>query len=214
MAVGIPRMHQGAVEVDAVFSSSPGDAWTLLRKGRLPAVSIYAAPLEFHRGIDGRLVNGVLVSVDLVRSGADKAAKITGVADGADLTPAQRQVQRNFDDYLWDPKSPLGANLFDRAESHGPDAMEPLRSVVAPLLGESTEQPVPTGRARPVPLLTRPSHSPPILTRSKQRCEATYEGHVCQEPARHGGLHFVENGEVVAAWDDRARPRSQPRRSA
>lgn len=37
VAVAVPRMRGGLIEVDAVFSSSAGAAWTLTRTGRLPA---------------------------------------------------------------------------------------------------------------------------------------------------------------------------------
>ncbi len=201
VAVAVPRMSGGLIEVDAVFSSAAGAAWTLTRTGRLPAVSIYARCLEFHRGASGRLVKGVLTSVDLCDVGKDERAKVTSVVPAAKMTPAQREVQRRFDQYLADA-SPVAFDFFDRVERQGAGALEPLRPVVAPLVGGWSEPP-PQRRA-----------SSQMLTRSatQQRCEATRDGIRCQHPAGHAELyHFADTtgmsmprGTITMAWDDRA----------
>lgn len=144
VAVGVPSFRDGAVHVDAVFSSLTGDAWTLVRKGRLRSVSVLAAAAEFHRGAEGRLTRGTLVAVDLVRSPADKEAAIGKVVEGDKMTPGQRRTQELFDNYLYrpanQPTSPRGAALLEAAERRGVEAMDVLAPVVAPLREERAKR--------------------------------------------------------------------------
>ena len=128
--------RDGKVVVDAVFSTCAGDAWILTHKARVDGVSIWAAGGEFHRGASGRLVTSTLVSVDLVRSPADKQARITAVVEGATLTPGQRSTQTLFDQYLANPCNPRAHNIFAAAESRGIEALDVLAPVVAPLVAE------------------------------------------------------------------------------
>jgi hypothetical protein len=93
ISVAVPRFRDGIIEAEAVFRSaaygSPaGDAWTLLRRGRLPSVSIYAVAQDFYRGADGRLVRGVLTSIDLCEQGKDERAQVTNVVAAQAMTPA------------------------------------------------------------------------------------------------------------------------------
>ena len=213
VAVGVPTYADGAVQVDCVFRSLARDAWARVQSGEVRSTSIYAYCDAFYRGVSGRLVKGVLVAVDLVPSGADERAHITRLVAGADLTPAQRQVQERLDRYLADPASPCAVDFLARAGHDGVRALEPLRSVVAPLFGEPSE-PLPSRRASstaPVRVLTRNT--------AKRLCGASLDGFTCEHPAGHSGMHFSEmppvsnaRGTSCMAWDDRAIS-GAPRRS-
>ncbi len=137
------------LRVDGVFATPPstsnadwnpaiGDAWTLTRTGRVRGVSINARMNEFHRGLAGRITSGVLVAVDLVPPGSrpmDPEARIEGVVAGDQLSPAQRQTQRLFDQYLANPRNPDGRALFMNAD-RGAEALDVLAPIVAPLRAE------------------------------------------------------------------------------
>lgn len=136
VAVAVPRFSGKRIQVDAVFSSGAGDAWTLTRTGRLPAVSTDVRCIEFHRGLNGRLVNGVLLSVDLVDVGMDDEALVTSVVAADKLTPAQRQVQKNLDRYLADARNPSAIDMRASVERSGATAFDALAPVVSPLRAE------------------------------------------------------------------------------
>lgn len=212
VAVGVPTFADGAISVDAVFSSTARDTWARVASGEVRSVSIFARANEFFRGAEGRLVQGTLVSVDLVPAGADEKAHLTRLVAGADLTPAQREVQARFDRYLADPASPLGVDLFARAARRGNGALEPLRSVVAPLLEGTAAASL---RPRQGSSLYRGDQLPEgrVLIRSSTRCGASVDGFKCEHPVGHGGMHFGETREACMAWDDRV-PGSSGRRRA
>ena len=148
VAVAVPTYRDGVLRVDGVFATPStsnanwnpgiGDGWTLTRTGRVRGVSINARMNEFHRGLAGRITSGVLVAVDLVPPGSrpmDPEARIEGVVAGDQLTPAQRQTQRLFDQYLANPRNPDGRALFMNAD-RGADALDVLAPIVAPLRAE------------------------------------------------------------------------------
>lgn len=140
VAVAVPSVRDGAVHVDAVFASSAGSAWTLVRTGRLCSVSIVANTEEFHTGANGRLVRGNLLAVDLVDYPADKKAIVGRVVEAKKMSAGQRRTQALFDQYLDDPKSPRMRSLMRNVELLGVEAMDVLAPVVAPLRAERARQ--------------------------------------------------------------------------
>lgn len=141
VAIAVPVVRDGAVHIDGVFASQQfgseaGPAWTLVRTKRIRGVSIYAATNEFHRGVDGRLVSGTLVSVDLVRTPADDKASIGEITPAASMTTGQRQTQHLLDRYLADERNPLGRDLHIDACQRGAAALDILAPVVAPMVAE------------------------------------------------------------------------------
>ena len=145
VGVGIPSRRDGIVHVDAVFASRAGDGWTLVRRGRIHAVSIMAQMTEFHRGLEGRLARGTLVAVDLVRTAADDKAVIETVVGGDKLTPGQRRTQGLIDTYLANDRNPTGVDLVRAAEQRGTAALDVLAPIVAPILEERGRATVATG---------------------------------------------------------------------
>ena len=136
VGVGIPSYRDGAVHLDAVFASTAGESWTLVRKGRVRSVSILIHTAEFHRGVSGRLTKGELVAVDLVRTPGDERALIGEVVEGRKLTQGQRKAQRLLDAYLANSTNPNGMDLFSAVARQGLTAMDVLAPVVAPLRAE------------------------------------------------------------------------------
>ncbi len=140
VGVGVPSYRDGVVHLDAVLASRAGPAWTLVRTGCLKSVSISAHCTEFHRGTHGRLIRGILTSVDLVRTPADEKALIGDVVEGQRLSPGQRKTQRLLDEYLDDPRNPRGLDLMADAERRGAAAgveiLDCLAPLVAPLRAE------------------------------------------------------------------------------
>ena len=103
-------------------------------------MSISTRPLESYRCLNGRLVKGVLTSVDLVRTGLDEEAKVTSVVTADKMTSAQRQVQRAFDRYLEDPANPSAIDVRANVDRQGAAALDVLAPIVAPLRQEYGER--------------------------------------------------------------------------
>ena len=136
IGIGLPRFDGGKVHLDAVFATSAGSAWTLLRKGRLRGVSIYAATNEFHRGVSGQLTRGTLVAVDVVRTPADETAAIGNATEARQLSVGQRRTQQLLDEYIANDANPLGSDLLRAASQMGVAALDVLAPIVAPLRAE------------------------------------------------------------------------------
>jgi hypothetical protein len=123
--------------VHAVLASTAQPAWNKLRAGVVDRLSVVPTgdPDDWNlrrRGGGLQWAGSALVSVDLVRRGADPNALV--VAAWSDLTPAELEVQRRIDEWLADPLSPWPLEFLERAVTAGVAAMNPLAELVEPLL--------------------------------------------------------------------------------
>lgn len=136
VGVAVPRREDGAVVIDAVLAST--NAARLAAKavvgGLDNRLSIVALGDDTALRPGGGVMRArqVLLSVDLVDSGADPAARITAVR--LELTEAEREVQRRLDEWLAvDVMSP--PELLTRAAAEGTTGISSVfRRIVKPLV--------------------------------------------------------------------------------
>ncbi len=137
VGIAVPRLVGEQLVVDGVFASTATGAWNKVRHGINVAVSIVSegdADLDWSLAPGGGIeaAGWVLVAVDLVHAGEDPGAGI--MSWRSDLNPAEAAVQQHLDRFLGDESAPLGVDLLDGVRRAGVAALEPLRSLVEPVL--------------------------------------------------------------------------------
>ncbi len=127
VAIAVPSYREGVIVIDAVFASNAARARHEVQRGRR-SVSIVAGE---GYGSQSEYRQGVLTAVDLVPTGADPGARITGTTDERDLSVELRRCRSAFDAYLADDRNPLQFDLLARIERFGLRAFDPLVPVAA-----------------------------------------------------------------------------------
>ena len=136
VAVCVPRFepdnYGGVIYVDGILRSDAPNTWRKVERRQLGMSIVGDAERWEDRDGTNYLVDGILISVDLVERPLNRSCRIISTTSYEFMSDAQRDTQERFDQYLAEG----GCHTIDyriHVDRTGVAAMNRLRPVVRPL---------------------------------------------------------------------------------